>query len=523
MRRNKYWISIALLCLFTTASVFGAENIYDIRDYGARPDGKTMCTKSIQKAIDECAKQGGGTVYFPPGTFLSGTIYMKSNVTLRLDTGSTLLGSTNLKDYPPTVQAFRSYTDNYTDKSLIYGEKLQHIAITGNGTIDGRGAAFKGPYMVRPYMIRIIQCQNVLVKDVTIQNSPMWVQHYLACDDVRIDGITVRSRVNSNNDGINIDCCHQAIISNCNIISGDDAIVLKSTAARSCRNVTVSNCVLSSHCNGLKMGTESNGGFQNIVMTGCAIYDTRLAGIALEIVDGGTMDRVVVSNISMNGVGAPIFLRLGNRARPFKKDMEKPKTGMMRNVTISNIEATGANPTGCAISGLPGHAIENVTISNARLSFAGGGTKKDAARAIPENPTAYPEYSMFGRLPAYGFYCRHVKGLKLRNIQLQLAKSDQRHALVAEDCENLSIDDLDAPFSQDAAAIIRLINVKVALIRGCKPQAGTDTFLKLQGSASKGVLLTANDLSLASKVAEIAPNVPKTALSLLANQTAEKP
>ncbi|MHC4110376.1 MAG: glycoside hydrolase family 28 protein [Planctomycetota bacterium] len=523
MRRKKCSISMALLCLFTTAPVFGAENTYDVRNYGAKPDGKTMCTKSIQKAIDECAKQGGGTVYFPPGSFLSGTIYMKSNVTLRLDTGSTLLGSKNLKDYPPTVQAFRSYTDNYTDKSLIYGEKLKHIAITGNGTIDGQGAAFKGPYKVRPYMIRIIQCQNVQVKDVTIRNSPMWVQHYLACDDVLIDRITVRSRVNGNNDGINIDCCHRVLISNCNIISGDDAIVLKSTSAKSCRNVTVSNCVLSSHCNGLKMGTESNGGFQNIVMTGCSIYDTRLAGIALEIVDGGTMDRVVISNIAMNGVGAPIFLRLGNRARPFKKDMEKPKIGVMRNVTISNIEATGANPTGCAISGLPGHAIENVTISNARLSFAGGGNKQDALRAIPEKPTAYPEYSMFGTLPAYGFYCRHVKGLKLRNTQLQLAKSDRRHALVAEDCENLSIDDLDAPFSQDAAALIRLTDVKGALIRGCRPQAGTDTFLKLEGTASEGVLLTTNDLSRARKAAVIAPNVPKTALSQLANHPARKP
>jgi polygalacturonase len=513
---------MALLCLFTTTSVFGAENVYDVRDYGAKPDGKTLSTKSIQKAIDECAKQGGGTVYFPPGTFLSGTIYMKSNVTLRLDTGSTLLGSTNLKDYPPTVQAFRSYTDSYTDKSLIYGEKLQRIAITGNGTIDGQGRAFKGPYKVRPYMIRIIQCQNVLVKDVTIQNSPMWVQHYLACDDVLIDRITVRSHVNGNNDGIDIDSCHRVIISNCNVDSQDDAIVLKSTSARSCRNVTVSNCVLRSTCNALKMGTESNGGFQNIVITGCSIYDTHLAGIALEIVDGGTMDRVVVSNISMNGVGAPIFLRLGNRARPFKKDMEKPKIGVMRNVTISNIEATGANPTGCAISGLPGHKIENVTLSNLRLSFEGGGNKQNAARAVPENPTDYPEYSMFGRLPAYGLYCRHVKGLKLRNIQLQLDKSDQRHALVAEDCENISIDDLDAPFSQDASAIIRLTDIKGALIRGCRSHTGTDTFLKLEGSASEGIVLVANDLNRVSRIAETTPDVPKTALSILSNQTAEK-
>jgi polygalacturonase len=522
MSITNYRISTALLCLFTTACVFGAENIYNVRDYGAQPDGKTLCTKSIQKAIDECARQGGGTVHLTPGIFLSGTIYMKSNVTLNLDSGCTLLGSANLKDYPQTVQAFRSYTDNYTDKSLVYGEKLQRIAITGGGIIDGRGGAFKGPYKVRPYMIRFIQCQNVLVKDVTIRNSPMWVQHYLACDDVRIDGITVRSHVNGNNDGIDIDSCHRVIISNCNVDSQDDAIVLKSTSARSCRNITISNCVLRSTCNALKMGTESNGGFENIVIAGCSIYDTTLAGIALEIVDGGTMDHVVVSNIAMNGVGAPIFLRLGNRARPFKKEMETPQTGVLRNVTISNIEATGANPTGCAISGLPGHAIENVTLSNFRLSFEGGGNKQDAIRAVPEKPTAYPEYSMFGTLPAYGLYCRHVKGLKLRNIQLQSAEPDLRHALVAEDAENISIDELDTPCRPDAGAIIRLTNVKGALIRGCRPPAGTDTFLKLEGTACEGVVLTANDFSRVDKITETAPDVPKTALSLSSNHTAGK-
>ncbi|MHC4496707.1 MAG: glycoside hydrolase family 28 protein, partial [Planctomycetota bacterium] len=207
---------------------------------------------AIQKAIDQCSSDGGGTVYFPPGTFLSGTIYMKTGVTLKLDAGCTLLGSKDLKDYPPTVQAFRSYTDNYTDKSLIYGENLDKIAIIGRGTIDGQGRSFKGPYKVRPYIIRFIQCRNVTVQDVTIRNSPMWVQHYMACDDVRITGVTVRSRVNHNNDGINIDSCRRVIISDCNISSGDDAIVLKSTSARICRDVTVSNCVVSSRCNALK-------------------------------------------------------------------------------------------------------------------------------------------------------------------------------------------------------------------------------------------------------------------------------
>jgi polygalacturonase len=465
MVRTSKWITVSVICFLAGAQVIAAEEMYDVRDYGAKSDGKTLCTESIQKAIDACSQSGGGTVYLPSGTFLSGTIYFKSGVTLRLSAGSTLLGRKNLKDYPPTVQAFRSYTDNYTDKSLIYGEHLERIAITGSGTIDGQGASFKGSYKVRPYMIRFSQCRNVTVKDITLKNSPMWVQHYLACNDVRVTGVTVRSLVNHNNDGINIDSCRRVIISDCNIESGDDAIVLKSTSARVCRDVVVSNCVLSSRCNALKMGTESNGGFKNIVMTGCSIYDTRLAGVALEIVDGGTMDRVVVSNITMNKIGAPIFLRLGNRARPFKKDMEKPGVGIMRNITISNIEATGAKPTGCAISGLPEAKIENVTLNNLRLSFEGGGTKADTEREIPEKEADYPEYSMFGRLSAYGLYCRHVKGLKLFNVELQLEKPDQRHAVVFEDVEDALIDCLDAPLSPDTGRMIHLNDVKKVFIR----------------------------------------------------------
>jgi polygalacturonase len=459
------WISVMAVCILAAGSAIAAEELYDVRDYGAKPDGKTLCTKSIQTAIDACSQAGGGTVYLPAGTFLSGTIYFKTGVTLKLAAGSTLLGSKNLKDYPPTVQAFRSYTDNYTDKSLIYGENVERIAITGSGTIDGQGASFEGPYKVRPYMIRFIQCRNVTVRDVTIKDSPMWVQHFLACDDVRITGITVRSLVNHNNDGIDIDSCSRVVISDCNIESGDDAIVLKSTSAQVCKDIAITNCVLSTRCNALKMGTESNGGFQNVAITNCVIYNTRLAGIALEIVDGGTMDRIVVSNITMNKIGAPIFIRLGNRARPFKKNMETPGIGAMRNITISNIEANGANPTGCAISGLPEAKIENVTLNNLRLSFEGGGTKSDAEREIPEKPAAYPEYSMFGKLSAYGLYCRHVKGLKLFNVQLQLEKPDQRHAVVFEDVEDALIDCLDAPAPPDNGKMTRLTDVKEVFIR----------------------------------------------------------
>ncbi len=268
----------------------------------------------------------------------------------------------------------------------------------------------------------------------------MWVQHYLACDGVEIRGIRVHSRVNGNNDGIDIDCCQRVRISDCDIWSGDDAIVLKSTADRPCKDVVIANCVLSSLCNAIKLGTETNGGFENIAIANCSIYDTRLAGLTLQIVDGGTLDRVTVSNLAMVNVTAPLFLRLGDRGRPFQSGGARPAVGRMRNVTISNIEAVGAKRTGCAISGLAGHAIENVTLENVRLSFEGGGARQDAQRRIAENAQGYPEYNMFGVLPAYGLYCRHVKNLVVRNLHTAFERAEERPALACEDVEALEID-----------------------------------------------------------------------------------
>ena len=518
MKRMTWWL---VLCVvgFGGRAVPAAEVLYDVRGFGADGDGQTLCTNAIQKAVDKCSAAGGGVVYLPPGQFLSGTIRLKSGVTLRLDAGCTLLGSRNLKDYPPAVPAYRSYTDNYTDKSLIYGEKLERVAIIGPGTIDGQGASFQGPYKVRPYMIRLVECRDVLVEGVTIKDSPMWVQHYLACEDVRISGITVRSHVNANNDGIDIDSCRRVVITGCNVDSGDDAIVLKSTSARPCTDVVVANCILRSTCNALKMGTESNGGFQNILLTGCTIYDTHLAGVALEIVDGGTMDRIVVSDITMTGVGVPLFLRLGNRARRFKEDMDKPGLGAMRNITISNIEASGANPTGCALAGLPDAKIENVTLSNIRLSFAGGGKADETSGTIPEEADKYPEYAMFGRLPAYGLYCRHVAGLKLANVQVQLAGEDKRHAVVLEDVKDATIDGLDAPYFAGAAAILRLTDAQDIFIRNCRPPAGTDPFLSLQGPQTAGVTLIGNDFRRVKKVIDAGEQVPQAAVAQFASRT----
>ncbi|MBW7866269.1 MAG: glycoside hydrolase family 28 protein [Candidatus Hydrogenedentes bacterium] len=500
MNPARFTALLGLLCLSMPGFAAGVAGRYEVGDYGAVADGATLCTEAVQKAIDDCSANGGGTVRFGAGTYVSGTLVLKTGVTLNLPAGCILAGSENLDDYPVKVPEFRSYTDNYTDKSLIYAEKAERIGISGEGALDGRGRAFEGEYKKRPYMIRFIECREVTVTGVTLRDSPMWVQHYLACDRVRIHGITVRSHVNKNNDGIDIDCCSNVVISDCDIASGDDAIVLKSTADRPCKNITVTNCIVSSLCNGLKMGTESNGGFENIAISNCVVHDTRLSGLALEMVDGGVMDRVVVSNISMSGVGAPIFVRLGNRARPFQKDGKKPGIGVMRNITITNIEARGADMTGCAVSGIPEKRIENLTLSNIRLSFPGGGKRTDATRAISELPDKYPEHLMFGVLPAYGFFCRHVDGLNLDNVTVQLEGEDERHALVLDDVENAVIEGFDAPANGGIIPAMRLVGARNIFVRGCRPRAGTGVFLGVHGKQSAGIVLSGNDFSGVDRV-----------------------
>jgi polygalacturonase len=498
-----------LACAAGAAAAPGASGLtIDVRDFGAAPDGRTLCTRAIQKAVDACGDAGGGSVRFPPGTYRSGTVFLKSGVVLDLAAGATLLASGDLADYPETVPAFRSYTDNYTNKSLIYAENVENVGLVGRGVIDGQGKRFSGPYKRRPYLVRMIGCREVRVEGLTLRDSPMWVQHYLACDGVTIRGVTVTSHANHNNDGIDIDCCRRVVVANCRVDSGDDAIVLKSTADRPCRDVTVTGCVLRSSCNALKMGTESNGGFENVAITGCAVYDTRLAGVALEIVDGGTMDGIVVSGLTMRGVGAPVFIRLGNRARPFKQDMERPSVGTVRNISISHIRATGAGPTGCAIAGLPGHAIENVTLEDVHLVFAGGGTRDEAAREVPEKPSAYPEFSMFGRLPAYGLYARHVRGLRLRNVRLETEEPDLRHALVLDDVRGVRIEDLEAPPQpKDAAPVVRMTNVMRAFVTGCAPRTA-GTFLHLEGPETGRITLVGNDMAEADRPVDFGEDVP---------------
>ena len=512
------------------AETLGPAAGFSVKDFGVIGDGRAKDTQAIQQAIDAAHRAGGGTVYFPPGKYLSGTLYLKNSVTLYLEEGSVILGSTEIADFPEIVSKFRSYTDNYVTQSLIYAEDRHDIAITGSGTIDGQGAAYPDrSYLGRPYVIRFVECRHILVEGIRLRNSPMWMQHYLACDFVTIRGIHVYNHCTYNNDMIDIDCCRNVHISDCYGNSDDDALTLKSTADRPTENVTITNCVLGSRCNAIKMGTESNGGFKNIAITNCVInskYEkkgfygglTGSSGISLELVDGGTLENITISNISMKNVKVPIFLRLGNRARPFKKEMEKPGMGSFRNVVLSNIIATEVGEVGCSITGLPGHPIENVSLSNIRITFPGGGTAADAERQIPELAEKYPEGTMFGTLPAYGFFCRHVDGLRFSNIDIEAQQPEHRPAVLCDDVLNLEV----AGFSEEKSgsgspAMFVLKDVSQAAFRACRPAAGSRTFLRLEGKTAR-VSVFGNDLSRVISPFEFGESVPESAIFQAANK-----
>ena len=520
-------IGLAVLgCLAAPAAPPGG--VYDVTRYGAVGNGSKVNTTAIQAAIDECTADGGGVVSIPPGSFLTGTIYLKNHVHIRVEQGATVLGTTNLADYPVNICKYGSRSDEYTVRALIWGEGLEDVGITGLGMIDGQGSAFHGRlgepedmvpvtkafekqgrytphtrYFARPYLIRLVSCSDVLVENVTLRNSAMWMQHYLDCDFLVVRGLNVFNHGCANNDMIDIDGCRNVTVSDCVGDSDDDALTLKSTGAKATEHVVISNCILRSHCNAIKMGTESAGGFRDIAISNCVIQRSAvvsdehagrlegLAGVALEIVDGGTLERVSISNLVIEGTTAPLFMRLGNRGKAPKPSDPAPPVGSFRDVSISNIVATGASGTGCVITGIPGHPIQNVTLSNIRIRFAGGGTAKDAAAEIPEVEDKYPDSTMFGRLPAYGFYLRHVQGLRAQGLDLGYDTPEQRPAIVCDDASKLRLEGLDVQAEPGAPTQVLLKDTKDALITGCSA-AAVETFVTEMGNC-EDIRLLNND------------------------------
>jgi hypothetical protein len=515
--------------------------LFDVRDYGAAGDAKTLDTHAMNAAIDAC-HASGGIAYVPPGTYLCGTVVLKSNVTLYLEAGATLLGSTDLADYAP--QPGPPLRGDANQKHLIFARNAENVGLAGPGRIDGQGRAFWAPsgraapapedhwkdvatYDWKPTdrpspMLEFAECRNLRIEDVRIENASGWTLRPINCDNVFIRGISILNPViGPNTDGIDATGCRNLFISDCSIATGDDCICLKSEnpyggEVRVSKNIAITNCVLTCCCNGLKFGTATHGGYENVTFSNSVIYNDDvdpaarvISGIALEMVDGGWIEGVSISNIRMQRVRTPIFIRRGNRT-----PRADGTPGSLRGVMIENVHASGAILTS-SVTGLPGFDVEDISLSHIRIDSDEHGRQEWAERAIPELPRTYPEARMFGRLPSYGLYCRHVTGLRLRAIDIRAATGEARPALVCDDVNDLDLDGFRSSSTTGNQPVVKLAGTRAAWLRGCASPA-TGVYLAVHGAASNGILLTGSDLAAAAKPVWLAPEVPEQAVKMAA-------
>ena len=462
-------------CSLFIAAAHAAD--YNIISYGAKSDTTVLSTMAIQQAIDDCSKAGGGRVVVPAGNYKTGTIVLKSDVHLFLEQGATLFGSTDLKDYKPMKSDFVSLRTQTPTIQLIYADKVANVQIDGEGTIDGQGWAFKkltwnDEGITRPHLIRFIRGEEIIVKDITLKNSGCWMQHYLACRYVRIENLKIYNRNNYNNDGLDIDGCYGVWVKGLQVDSDDDGITLKSTSPLPCQDIYIEDCVVSSHCNAVKLGTETNGGFYSIYIKGIVVRPSSdqssqffgapskigTSALSLEIVDGGQMQNVYVSDFTVEGTESPIFIRLGNRGRGYKlRETVKGLSGTgnddtiaelipighvgrINGVHVSRFQVRNAGSVGCSITGLPNYPVENVWLSDISIHHRGG-VKADDLAAINdsirnEKEKAYPEATMWGRLPAKGFFVRHARNVVFDAVQIQTEQPDVRPDFVRDDYDH---------------------------------------------------------------------------------------
>jgi polygalacturonase len=475
----------------------------NVRDFGAIGDGKSLDSGAINKAIDVTAASGGGTVMVPAGAYLCGSIHLRSNINLFIDAGAMIVGAPQaMKAYDPAEPfAGRAYQDGghtHFHNSLIWGENLTNVTISGRGAINGGGLVTNADILdhlnglARPpaqmpstddlrignKAICLKLCRNVLIRDVTIVHGGHFGILATGCDNLGIDGVTI----DTNRDGMDIDCCRNTIISNCRVNSpNDDGICPKSTYAlgepRLTENLTIVNCQVSGfqegtlidgtmktgkrHNGRIKFGTESSGGFRNCTVSNCTFRSC--LGLALEEVDGGIFEDIAINNITM--VDMPdyaIYITTGKRNRT----PNLTTTSRLGNISISNVIADGVGKmSGIQITGLQEEPIDGVRLENIRLISNGGGSAADAAIVPKELGTGYPDPGKIGTLPAYGLFARHVHDLELRDIHFDVKARELRPAARFTDVQGLDIDDLKAQSSEGVPAAVFASDVSGVVIR----------------------------------------------------------
>jgi polygalacturonase len=474
---------------------------FNVRFFGATGDGKTVDTPAINRALEAAAAAGGGTVHFSAGNYLCYSIRLKSNVALYLDQNAVIIaadptssGSYDLAEPNTPWDAYQDYGHNHWHNSLLWGEGLENISIFGPGLIWGRGLSRGyGPGPVAEHAgvanktISLKNCRNVTLRDFSILKGGHFGILATGVDNFTIDNL----KIDTDRDGIDIDCCRNVRVSNCSVNSPwDDAICPKSSFAlgyaRATENVTITNCYVTgayqlgtlldgtfkhlppddkAHHNGrIKFGTESNGGFKNITISNCIFEGCQ--GLALETVDGGLLEDIAITNLTMRDItSAPIFLRLGSRMR----GPSGVPVGSLRRVLISNLVCSNSESSlGSILSGIPGHPIEDIQLNDIYIQHRGGGTPEAAAVAIqpPELENKYPEPNMFGAMPSHGFFLRHVKNISVNNVEISSLKEDARPAFVLEDVQSADFFHIRA--LRPNVATFALTNVDDFSVNRCK-------------------------------------------------------
>jgi hypothetical protein len=511
--------SIAALPVFAaekrSSGVSGSPHLFDIRTYGAVGDGKTVDTPAINKAIEAAAAAGGGTVFFPAGTWLCFSIHLKSHVALYLGQGSTILaadsplpdattgynGGTYDAAEPNTEwDAYQDYGHNHWHNSLLWGEDIHDISITGPGLIYGKGLSFgdtraaRGNYPlykaeqagVGNKAIALKNCRNVIFRDFSIFKGGHFGLLLTGVDNLTIDNLTI----DTDRDGIDIDCCKNVRVSNCFVNAPwDDALCPKSSYAlgysRATENVTITNCYVSGYyelgtlldgsfkkfapdfkvprTGRIKCGTESNGGFKNITISNCVFEGCM--GLALESEDGAFCEDIAISNITMRDVvSAPLFFRLGARLRGPK---ENTKVGTLRRVLVDNLVSYNTGSHICSIlSGIPDYPILDIKLSNIYIQHQGGASADTAKIVLPENVEKYPDPHMFGTdTPAQGFYLRHINNLEMSHVEVQPTQPDARPTFYLDSINRADFIAVTAPTGIPAFHLDKVTDLRILISR----------------------------------------------------------
>jgi len=506
--------TVVVIVLLLIISSSGYTNDVNVLDFGAKGDSLTNNTEYIQRSIDECAKTGGGKVIIPPGYYLTGTILLRSNITLHLQAGSVLSASTNLKDYPVHRYYEQARKQIHSYKCLIYADSLDGIAITGNGTIKGNGfhSSFNsrkesGGHSMdnRPFIIFFRNCKNVVIRDLHFKNSASWMLRYENCDFVNISGITVFNHCNRNNDGLDIVSCSNVAVTNCFFDTDDDAIVIKSFSRLS-KNITISNCIISSHAEAIKCGTESNIGFKNIAISNCVVRPSVVksnfngigggmgrGGLSLVMYDGGTMENIRFSNIVMDSVRTPIIITLAKRGTPvWSQEPKQPGIGIIRNIHFNGITATNVGNKSCLINGLPGHDVTQISFRDMHFIFGNNIVNDTLPSEFPINYSYYPLLRKYNT-PSFAFYLRNVSHIQFDGIYLSYPSSEQRPAIIVDEGKEIHINSLQVQMDKILCApLVKLIQTKKVSITGVKGLQNINTFLEVNGNQSEEIIMRNN-------------------------------